>query len=746
MGDANRWWLNPGETIWSGEGGASGVFSWDDGRTWGIKVQLEDAAHECQWDHDTMGLLRHPRVSSDLMPGLSDVLVERMPRRWGDLTQEERAVLDLIASRLDTERWVMGRVLRTQLSRMPRDRWDPIVGQLVPRYLTTEPADVDKYGLTLSGVLATSTTGHFTEFYEAVLRWLHDAFQADPAMMRIRAGDVLSACGWKDDIKHVRLAYHLLNIAGWTGAGRSPADRAHFDVEVSDDVESLACCKTFAKYLDYLREGTSGRPWPTAPALVSSERQKGDAREEPPLRTLVEGSAAAGASPQPARKPKMPRVFETSFSTYTSKGSIGQGGNGFVHRVVNEDGTEFALKILSPDAANKTEKLKRFRNELAFCKKCEHPGIVKIIDEGFAAFGDLKLPFYVMPLYAGTLREAMGTEGFRHRASEHFVAILDALQAAHSANVIHRDLKPENILRDAEADRYVLADFGIAHFDEEMLATSIETRPNARMANYLYAAPEQKRPGRAVDLRADLFAIGLMINEAFTGEVLQGTGFKKVGDVDPEAAFLDGIVNKLTEQEPERRLPSAAEAIRLIEAGSASETQAEQLRAAAPPDPRYSGVELAVLDLLLEEAAKKPRVILGSTGVLQALGEFERDDVIEALELLESDYLLELYRSTGGFHVRVLAAAWFHRASAVVGVDPERDLTRILQLLREGDADGAELMEKLGCTVAGIVFALDEAESLGYVKIVKVMGDGVNGIASASITATGKRALREVGA
>jgi hypothetical protein len=106
MGTGERWWLNPGETIWAGDGQASAVFSWDDGRMWGIAVQLEGSAHECQWEYDAMSLLRHPRVPSSLAPSLSDTLVERMPRRWGELEPEQRSILDALAGRLDSERWV----------------------------------------------------------------------------------------------------------------------------------------------------------------------------------------------------------------------------------------------------------------------------------------------------------------------------------------------------------------------------------------------------------------------------------------------------------------------------------------------------------------------------------------------------------------------------------------------------------------------------------------------------------------
>jgi eukaryotic-like serine/threonine-protein kinase len=74
--------------------------------------------------------------------------------------------------------------------------------------------------------------------------------------------------------------------------------------------------------------------------------------------------------------------------------------------------------------------------------------------------------------------------------------------------VFHRDLKPENILYDRNADRLVVADFGIAHFEEDQLLTAVETKDRERLANFKYAAPEQGIRGRPVDHRADIFAFG----------------------------------------------------------------------------------------------------------------------------------------------------------------------------------------------------------------------------------------------
>jgi serine/threonine protein kinase len=105
-----------------------------------------------------------------------------------------------------------------------------------------------------------------------------------------------------------------------------------------------------------------------------------------------------------------------------------------------------------------------------------------------------------------------------------FSGILDGVEAAHLLRVTHRDLKPENILCD-EKSLPVVADFGIAHFEEDIIATAVKTPAGAKMANLSYSAPEQRMRGAAVDLRADIFALGLILNEMFTRSVPQGVGY-----------------------------------------------------------------------------------------------------------------------------------------------------------------------------------------------------------------------------
>jgi len=184
-----------------------------------------------------------------------------------------------------------------------------------------------------------------------------------------------------------------------------------------------------------------------------------------------------------------------------------------------------------------------------------------VLDWGSIELKGEQCSFYVMPYYPSTLRTLM-KEGIEHnRILVYFSQILDGVEAAHLQNIWHRDLKPENILCDPSSGFLVVADFGIAHFSEELLHTSIETHDRERLANFQYSAPEQRDRGQAVDHRADIYALGLMLNEMFTGALLQGTGYKKIADVVSDYSYLDDFIEEMVRQSPEDR-PESIEKIK----------------------------------------------------------------------------------------------------------------------------------------------------------------------------------------
>lgn len=247
-------------------------------------------------------------------------------------------------------------------------------------------------------------------------------------------------------------------------------------------------------------------------------------------------------------------LFETSFHSYRVINTLGEGGSGIVYRVEDSGGKVYALKCLDASKTAK-EKRKRFKNEIFFCLRNTHKHIVVVSDYGIATIKGKECPFYVMPYYPSTLRELMKKGVAPDKAPHYFSQILDGVEAAHLKSIWHRDLKPENILHDPALDLLVIADFGIAHFGED-LRTFVETDQNTRLANFRYAAPEQRTTGQTVDQRADIYALGLILYEMFTGMLLQGTGHRPIASVAAEYAYFDNVVEGMVRQLPEDRFAS----------------------------------------------------------------------------------------------------------------------------------------------------------------------------------------------
>lgn len=252
------------------------------------------------------------------------------------------------------------------------------------------------------------------------------------------------------------------------------------------------------------------------------------------------------------KKMKKGTVVKTAFDEYTLIKQVGSGGNGRVFSASNSTGEQFAIKFLERNIGG--DKLKRFKNEIAFCEQHQHKNVVSILDRGYAYLDDKDYVFYVMPLFEDTLKSKIKAGIIPDDAVSIFVGILEGLKYAHDHNAIHRDIKPENILFAAGSAEPVICDFGIAHFAEEDLLTAIETKPGDRMANFYYAAPEQYKRGVVTTPQTDVYSAALILNEMFTGEIPQAAGYTKIADVNADYGYLDDVFEQLYRQDPAERL------------------------------------------------------------------------------------------------------------------------------------------------------------------------------------------------
>lgn len=269
-----------------------------------------------------------------------------------------------------------------------------------------------------------------------------------------------------------------------------------------------------------------------------------------------------------------PIIFETTYSEYNASDIVGEGGSGRIYKAIDESGNNYAIKLLDPAKATK-EKRQRFKNELQFCLRNEHKNIVTVIDHGILKQSIGTSPFYVMPFYQKSLRDILSQGIERSKILVCFAQILDGVEAAHLQKVIHRDLKPENILYDSNKENLLIADFGIARFEEEDLFTAVETKDTVRLANFQYAAPEQRDRNREVDHHADIYALALILNEMFTGEVPYGTDYKTIGSVDNDYEYLDDLVSEMLRRNPSER-PESIEIIKAQLIGKRNEFVTQQ--------------------------------------------------------------------------------------------------------------------------------------------------------------------------
>jgi ABC-type transport system substrate-binding protein len=173
---------------------------------------------------------------------------------------------------------------------------------------------------------------------------------------------------------------------------------------------------------------------------------------------------------------------------------------------------DVALKLIGEDSL--TPELRyRFLREARVVAKLDHPGIVSVYDIG--EHGDAL--FFVMPVVQGTdLRQRLEQAPLRLRELvELGVQASEALAYSHAQGVIHRDIKPENILLlqdSGEGLRIRIADFGLAVAASEHRLT----RSGAVIGTVGYLSPEQVA-GKAVDARADLYALGTVLYECVAG-------------------------------------------------------------------------------------------------------------------------------------------------------------------------------------------------------------------------------------
>lgn len=237
-------------------------------------------------------------------------------------------------------------------------------------------------------------------------------------------------------------------------------------------------------------------------------------------------------------------------------GLLGSGGMGTVYKARQRKLDRLvALKLLHPEVEEDPTFGERFAREARAMARLIHPHIAVVYDYGQTAGTHYLLMEYVEGV---TLREVIASGSLSPERSLAIIPqICEALQFAHDAKVVHRDIKPENILISRQG-QVKIADFGLAKLTASGRDDLSLTDVRQAVGTPHYMAPEQLENSHAVDHRADIYALGVVIYEMLTGELPLGR-FAPPSHKSGVDARLDDVVHKALENQPAKRYQSAVE-------------------------------------------------------------------------------------------------------------------------------------------------------------------------------------------
>jgi len=263
---------------------------------------------------------------------------------------------------------------------------------------------------------------------------------------------------------------------------------------------------------------------------------------------------------------------------------LGEGGMGIVYLAEHElIEKKVALKVLRGEYSAKSELVQRFKQEAISASRIKHPNVLDVFD-----FGQLENGCFFLAMEYLQGRD-LAAELATNTVVEPVLAVRLALQmcralgAAHSRGVVHRDMKPENVFlhRTEDGDEIVkIVDFGIAQLrgrddqKQEPAPRRRLTRTGVIFGTPEYMSPEQAA-GRSADLRVDIYAVGVILYEMFTGAVpFSGESFMAIlsahltQPVPPMRSWtpdldisdeLEAAVLKALAKNPDERFPSMSE-------------------------------------------------------------------------------------------------------------------------------------------------------------------------------------------
>src|SRR5580698_4109963 len=253
--------------------------------------------------------------------------------------------------------------------------------------------------------------------------------------------------------------------------------------------------------------GGSGTSGLDAPSRAAGHRDTVLLSDVPDAAAVLTEDAASSAAASPSLSPAALAALGVR---YEILGEAGHGSMGNVYKARDrETGETVALKLLKPEIASDQAMMDRFKNELLFARKITHKNVCRVYEFNRVA----GIAYTSMEFVEGeSLRSVLNRFGGlpQRKATDLALQICSGLKEAHAQGIVHRDLKPENVMIDAQGNVKIM-DFGIARSMEA------GTRLTGSMVGTpAYMAPEQVA-GKPVDYRTDIYSLGLILYEMFTG-------------------------------------------------------------------------------------------------------------------------------------------------------------------------------------------------------------------------------------
>lgn len=239
---------------------------------------------------------------------------------------------------------------------------------------------------------------------------------------------------------------------------------------------------------------------------------------------------------------------------------LGQGGSGIVYEG-KLGNLSVAVKFL---LSENNGKLPRFQAEYININSMVLTNVAKNLHYGILKIEQSNVRYIIMKKYDMSLKKFM--ENPENRTLNELKKLIkdlsDSLKSAHKQGVIHRDLKPENIL--LSNGKFIIADFGIAHFIEDNLPINYKTRRGERLANFQFCAPEQLNNGE-ISFATDIYALGLIIYWFVFSEVSRGDGIKSVsGFFDNQLNNIDNAISQSLQSDSKNRPQSIDEFLEIF--------------------------------------------------------------------------------------------------------------------------------------------------------------------------------------